>query len=165
MCHPVEFLPKFSFFSIVQIPAQMFLTLWKRRQSILQWEWDLGAETEDNDEMRPEWDDGYLLRLQFLNLGLGWTFNRVTQKVFSRLRELEVEARNLRKIHFSWHSVQVRDGSEDDAAQPHQPEEGALRQWQAEGEVWLQLVMKMHGCLKSSIYLELSSIFLNQRSL
>ena len=41
-------------FSIVQIPAQMFLTLWKRRQSILQWEWDLGAETEDNDEMRPE---------------------------------------------------------------------------------------------------------------
>ena len=58
-------------FSIVQIPAQMFLTLWKRRQSILQWEWDLGAETEDNDEMRPEWDDLTVTFYRFSILGLG----------------------------------------------------------------------------------------------
>ena len=43
------------FFSVFMcLWAQMFLTLWKRRQSILQWEWDLGAEKEDDDAMRPE---------------------------------------------------------------------------------------------------------------
>jgi hypothetical protein len=35
-----------------------FLSLWKRRQAILQWEWDLVAEAEEDDEIRPEYETG-----------------------------------------------------------------------------------------------------------
>ncbi len=38
--------------------ATTFLSLWKRRQAILQWEWDLRAEEEEDDEVRPEYETG-----------------------------------------------------------------------------------------------------------
>ena len=38
--------------------ATTFLELWKRRQAILQWEWDLLSEEEEEDEIRPEYEQG-----------------------------------------------------------------------------------------------------------
>ena len=34
----------------------MFLELWKRRQSVLQWQWDL-ENYEDEEEVRPEFQE------------------------------------------------------------------------------------------------------------
>jgi len=38
-----------------QIIATTYVELWKRRQAILQWEWDL-AENGDAEELRPEYE-------------------------------------------------------------------------------------------------------------
>ena len=47
-----------TFFCFLLYVATAFLELWKRRQAILQWEWDLGMEDDDADEIRPEFETG-----------------------------------------------------------------------------------------------------------
>lgn len=36
--------------------ATTYLELWKRRQAILQWEWDLKSEEDMDDTIRPEFE-------------------------------------------------------------------------------------------------------------
>ena len=45
----------FLFQSIFFYKATTFLEMWKRRQAILKWEWDL-SDNEDVEEIRPEFE-------------------------------------------------------------------------------------------------------------
>ena len=45
----------FKFYIFFYYKATTFLEMWKRRQAILKWEWDL-SDNEDVEEIRPEFE-------------------------------------------------------------------------------------------------------------
>lgn len=46
---------RISFILLSNIPATTFLELWKRRQAVIIWEWDL-QNVESDEEPRPEFE-------------------------------------------------------------------------------------------------------------
>ena len=61
--------------------ATTYLEMWKRRQAILKWEWDL-SDNEDVEEIRPEFESNVKSR-RFKNSEK--IFSKICQILFSRV--------------------------------------------------------------------------------